>query len=113
MTNLENRFHADMLKIYENAKRECNYAATRFLVMVHERGGVGAARQLLAASTISEGFVRLWEMGHLDTHRRQVEHLSCLIATGRHFSQRSLAMDTLPHRMHAVCVPSLAVAEGW
>ena len=66
MADLENRFHTDMLRIYEDAKRECNYNATRFLVMVHERGGVGAARQLLAASTISEGFVRLWEMGRLD-----------------------------------------------
>ena len=39
-------------------------------------------------------------LGHLDTHRRQVEHLPRLVATGRHFSQRSLAMDTLPHTMH-------------
>ena len=51
MADLESRFHAGMLKIYEDAKRECNYHATRFLVMVHERGGVGAARQLLAVST--------------------------------------------------------------
>ena len=66
MTNLEKRFHADMLNIYENAKRECSYNATRFLSMVYERGGVGAARQLLAAPIISDGFVRLWELGRAD-----------------------------------------------
>ena len=39
-------------------------------------------------------------LGHLDTHHGQVEHLPRLVAIGRHFSQRSLTMDTLPHTMH-------------
>jgi hypothetical protein len=66
MTDLEMRFHDAMIAIYEIAKREYRYNATRFLQMVSEQGGLAAARTLLATSAPSEGFTMLWECGRLD-----------------------------------------------
>lgn len=45
-----------MARIYETAKREIGYTATRFMQMVAEHGGLEAARQLLRASNVSDGF---------------------------------------------------------
>lgn len=66
MTDLEMRFHRAMVGIYESAKDECNYNATRFLQMLSERGGLATARALLATSAPSEGFTALWLCGRLD-----------------------------------------------
>jgi hypothetical protein len=55
-----------MIDIYEKAKRETGYNATRFLHMVSEIGGLAAARRLLAAPVASDGFTALWERGRLD-----------------------------------------------
>ena len=64
-TNRESGFHEAMLEIYERAKTECHYNASRFLQMVAERGGLGAARYLLHAP-LSDGFTALWECNRLD-----------------------------------------------
>ena len=61
----EARFHAAMLESYRMAQRDLSYNATRFLQLVEARGGVQAARQLLAGAP-SEGFATLWEKGRLD-----------------------------------------------
>jgi hypothetical protein len=37
-------FHRAMIAIYQVAKRDVGYNATRFLQMVSEHGGLGAAR---------------------------------------------------------------------
>ena len=66
MHNLERRFHRAMIEIYQKAKRETGYNATRFLQMVSELGGLAAARRLLAAPVVSDGFTALWERGRLD-----------------------------------------------
>ncbi len=66
MTELEVRFHRAMIGIYERAKEECGYNATRFLGMVSERGGLATARTLLATDKPSDGFTALWECGRLD-----------------------------------------------
>lgn len=66
VSDLEYRFHDEMLEIYRRAKVECHYNATRFLQMVSETGGLKAARSLLAASGVSEGFTALWQCGRLD-----------------------------------------------
>lgn len=66
MNDLERRFHGAMIEIYEKAKRETGYNATRFLQMVSELGGLTAARRLLAAPAVSDGFTSLWERGRLD-----------------------------------------------
>jgi hypothetical protein len=63
---IERRFHRAMILIYETAKRELGYNATRFLQMISEHGGVATARQLLWSDAPSEGFTTLWERGRLD-----------------------------------------------
>jgi hypothetical protein len=66
VNDLERRFHRARIGIYEKAKRETGYNATRFLQMVSELGGLAAARRLLAAPAASDGFTALWERGRLD-----------------------------------------------
>ena len=55
-----------MLNLYRRAKAEANYNAQRFLQMVVEKRGVGAAKTLIHAKTVSDGFTALWEKGRLD-----------------------------------------------
>jgi len=64
--DLKRQFHNMMLSIYERAKSECNYNATRFLQMVNEQGGLEAAKTLLNSSRLSEGLIALWECKRLD-----------------------------------------------
>ena len=59
MTPEEREFHRAMVEIYERAKREAGYTATRFVQMVAERGGVQTAKSLLATGDVSEGFTAL------------------------------------------------------
>lgn len=66
MDVLEAQFHKAMLEIYATAKRDCKYVATYFLRMVVDKGGLKAARQLLADNRPAEGFTTLWECGRLD-----------------------------------------------
>ena len=54
-----------MISIYNTAKRELGYNATRFLQMISEQGGLSTARQLLWSEAPSEGFTTLWERGRL------------------------------------------------
>ncbi len=62
----EDLFHRAMVSVYERARDEAGYNATRFLQMVAERGGLETARQLLNAAAVSDGFTALWEKGRLD-----------------------------------------------
>jgi hypothetical protein len=55
-----------MLQIYSVAETECGYRPTFLLRMVHEHGGVQAAKKLIRAKKQSEGFTRLWELNRLD-----------------------------------------------
>ena len=66
MDEVERRFHRAMISIYETAKRELGYTATRFLQMLSEQGGLVTARQLLWSDTPSDGFTTLWERHRLD-----------------------------------------------
>jgi len=66
VNDIERAFHAAMVDVYERAKREVGYNATRFKRLVAERGGVEAARQLLRSTTATEGFTALWEARRLD-----------------------------------------------
>ena len=65
MMDIEEQFHQEMLRIYEEAA-ELGYRPTYFLRMVRERGGLEAARQLLKGVELSDGLVKLWELGRLD-----------------------------------------------
>ncbi|MDQ1308038.1 MAG: hypothetical protein QG671_3872 [Actinomycetota bacterium] len=62
----ERRFRADMVRGVERLKREIGYNATRFLRMVGEYGGAGAARHLLTGRDASDGFTTLWEHRRLE-----------------------------------------------
>jgi hypothetical protein len=66
MTGQEAAFHEAMLEIYERARTECNYNANRFLKMVGDRGGLEAAKYLLHAPGLSDGFTALWKCKRLD-----------------------------------------------
>ena len=66
MNELERLFHREMVQIYERARRETGYNATRFLQMVSSQGGLVTARSLLRAPAASDGFTALWERTRLD-----------------------------------------------
>jgi hypothetical protein len=69
MTNnpqLEGQFAEAMVRIYDRAKRECNYNATRFLQMLNDHGALPTARMLLSATGPSDGFTARWELKRLD-----------------------------------------------
>jgi len=65
-SGLEIRFHEAMISIYTRARDECSYIATRFLQMVNEVGGLEAAKALLHAAELSDGFTELWLRRRLD-----------------------------------------------
>ena len=64
--DLEDAFHQKMTEIYDRAKRECRYTATRFHQMVNAHGGLMAAKMLLTAKQHPHGLTRLWGEGRLD-----------------------------------------------
>jgi hypothetical protein len=66
MTIKSQEFHAAMFGIYQRAKADVGYNATRFLQMLDENGGLETAQILLHASGVSEGYTALWERGRLD-----------------------------------------------
>ncbi len=63
---LESDFQRDMVKIYVEAKK-IGYNPTRFLQMIDEYGGLGAAKRLLSTEEfVQDGVVTLWKLGRLD-----------------------------------------------
>jgi len=65
-TQLEEEFHRAMVNIYNRARNEAGYVATRYIQMVAEHGGVATARILINAEKPSDGYIALWERGRLD-----------------------------------------------
>jgi hypothetical protein len=65
-TETQKRFHAAMIEVYNRAKTEAGYTASRFLTMITDQGGYEAARTLLLASSVSDGYTALWERKRLD-----------------------------------------------
>lgn len=55
-----------MMSIYQRAKFEAGYNATRYLQMLQEHRGLETAKILLHASHVSDGYTALWERGRLD-----------------------------------------------
>jgi hypothetical protein len=66
MNNLELEFHDDMKNIYVTAKKDLKYNASRFWQIVCEKGGVQAAKILIAKDGGTYGFEILWENKRLD-----------------------------------------------
>jgi hypothetical protein len=64
--DLEKQFHKDMVGIYERAKNECGYVATRFIQMVADKGGLATAKELIIKDDDTYGFERLYELKRLD-----------------------------------------------
>ena len=68
--NLEAAFHPKALEIYETAKSECRYNATRFLQKIRKDGGLKAAKAWLRARSggdnPTQGFLKLLDYGRLD-----------------------------------------------
>jgi hypothetical protein len=63
---LAKEFHQALVQGYQSAKRDLNYNASIYIRMISIAGGLGAARQLLHAPSVSTGFTTLWEKGRLD-----------------------------------------------
>lgn len=63
---LRRRFETAMKDVYARAKQEAGYDARAYLGMLAQYGGLGTARRLLATSSVSEGFVALWERKRID-----------------------------------------------
>jgi hypothetical protein len=59
-------FERAMHGIYTRAKLEAGYNASLYLQMLHRHGGLGTAKQLINAASISEGYLRLSELGRID-----------------------------------------------
>jgi hypothetical protein len=66
MIALAEKFHQEMLAIYERARNECDYHHHRFLQMVQEDGGLEVAHRLLEEDSVREGLVTLWRKDRLD-----------------------------------------------
>ena len=66
MRDLSLQFHDSMIDIYDRAKKECKYVASRFLQVVAEKGGVEAAKSLILKDGGTDGFTKLWELDRLD-----------------------------------------------
>jgi hypothetical protein len=63
---LEQRFHAAMINLYQTAKREIDYTPTYFLQMVSEYGGLKTAKRLIHKDKPSEGFTTLYLKNSLE-----------------------------------------------
>jgi 5-methylcytosine-specific restriction protein A len=68
--DLEAAFHQKALEIYETAKRECRYNATRFLQKIRKDGGLRAAKAWLlkrsGGNKPAQGFLKLLDYGRID-----------------------------------------------
>lgn len=71
---LEAEFDAAMMDIYRRAKTEANYPATIFHRMLIQQRGLATAKQLINATTVSDGYTALWERGRLDLTVEAVVH---------------------------------------
>ena len=66
MGPIENKFNEDMKNIYFTTKRDIGYTATRFMQLVSQKGGLQAAKKLIAKEGGTYGFEVLWENKRLD-----------------------------------------------
>lgn len=63
---LEEAFHREMLSGDELLRKKFGYNATYFKQLVHQYGGVEAARRLLVSKEAQTGLFKLWELGCLE-----------------------------------------------
>jgi hypothetical protein len=65
-TDATGLFDHAVLEVIERCRTELRYNPRYFRVMITQYGALGAARRLLAAPAVSDGFVTLWERQRLD-----------------------------------------------
>ena len=63
---MSQEFTQHLLALCDTAQRECRYNPTRFRNMVHERGGLSAAKLVINDPKISDGFTAMYESQRLD-----------------------------------------------
>ena len=73
MTDVERRFSEAMFAICREAKY-IGYTPSIFLRMLHEKGALETARQLINTAQPSYGYTRLWELRRLDLSVEAVVH---------------------------------------
>ena len=73
MTDIERWFSEAMFAIYSEA-RDIGYTPSIFFRMLHEKGALQTARQLINASRPSDGYTRLWDLKRLDLSVEAVVH---------------------------------------
>lgn len=66
MATLENEFTDLMYDLHGRMAKEVNFRSSVLLSMIEKHGGVGAAKQLINAPQVSEGYGYLAERGRLD-----------------------------------------------
>ena len=71
---LVEQFDEEMLRIYQRAQSEAHHNATLFLRMLHEHGGLEAARILLHRKKVSDGYTALYLRDRLDLTVEAVIH---------------------------------------
>ncbi|MEU4376949.1 GmrSD restriction endonuclease domain-containing protein [Pseudonocardia alni] len=59
-------FDRAVLASIDTCREELRYNPRWFRVMVNQHGAMGATRRLLRAPAVSDGFVKLWQLGRLD-----------------------------------------------
>ena len=59
-------FDRAVLASIDTCLEQLRYNPRYFRVMVNQYGAVGATRRLLRAPAVSDGFVKLWQLGRLD-----------------------------------------------
>jgi hypothetical protein len=63
---LENKFDKELRRMAQRVISETGYRPERFIQMRNQYGGLKTAKILLQEKTLSEGFVKLWELRRLD-----------------------------------------------
>lgn len=66
MPDIVKQFDMAMFQIYQRAKSEARYNATKFFQMLNDRGGLATAKTLINAAKPSDGYTHLYERGRLD-----------------------------------------------
>ena len=65
MSDLEKALYDTLIAATKECKK-LRYNPALMVQMIHESGPLGACQRLLAATNISDGFTRLWELKHLE-----------------------------------------------
>jgi len=65
MSDLEKGLYDALIAATKECKR-LRYNPTLMVQMINDSGPLGACQRLLAATNISDGFTRLWELKRLD-----------------------------------------------